>query len=80
MRSSAEIVQQCRKVRRHDTCAVRTAVRIHVLHRFFAAVLLKGAIVVVMMRLVLEVHCGVRSAFAVVVRSTYICRRKRVPH
>ena len=33
------------------------------LHRFFAAVLLDGAVIVVMMRFVLQMHRRVRSAF-----------------
>ena len=55
---------------RHETCAVRIAICVHVLHRFVAAVLVERAVVVMMMRLVLQMHRGVRSAFAMAVSST----------
>ena len=67
---SPEIVEQCRRVRRHDPCAVRTAICVDVLHRLFAPVLLDGAVIVVMMKFAFQMHRGVRSAFAVAICGT----------
>ena len=64
---------------RQNASSVRTAVRIHVLQRFVAVIVMIRTVVMVMMQLVVEMHCSVRHIFAVRIGPRAVCHGERVP-
>jgi hypothetical protein len=63
----------------YDTCRVRETVRIYVLYGFVAAVLVNATVLVMMVRLFLQMQCGVRKSVAMTASEADVRHRERLP-
>ena len=66
-------------MRGHEGHGIRDAVGIDMLHRLVAIVLVERAVIVVMMRIVLQVEHHVGNTVPVIVRKTGVRHGERLP-